>query len=807
MAWLNLPTVLGASTALWLLAYLVIRLLFQRGRLARDYHRDLAALGLLALLTVGFFWRLVFAQDTWMPAGGGDLASFLFPAYRFAAQSLRSGLLPLWNPYLNGGAPFVADIQMGLFYPINLAVFILAPQITYETMEFLSALHFFLAGAFMYLCLRGMDLPPPASRRPRLGRVPALFGSVAFMFSDLFVVHFGNYNLIAAAAWLPLVFLFYNKALASGRLSPSGWAGLFLGLAILAGHIQPVLYTVFFLTLFALYCGLIASLGPYRLRVLAQAAVALAVTLVVALGLAAVVLLPAYELAGLSVRSQIGYRDSIAYSLAPAQLIGMFMPSFFGRGAANYWGPWDRVEVGYLGVLPLILALWALASGRNRLTAFLGLAATFSLALSMGGYTVLYGWLFQFVPGFDKVRAPARFVYLFDFAVAILAALGLESLMRPLAKMIRARLRRATRYLALVFLLITLITVPLTYAVLLVSQDKDPVIFQRIAGATNGLAFFLAIFGSGVALFAARRFGWLRPAALGWLVVALAALELLSTGSGVDVTGDDPSQGFHHPQAVRFLRQDRSYYRIDSNTGAWDAWQPDTGLLNRIQEVWGAYNPMTLADYKAYWENMGSRSARLYDFLNVKYVIGHKNVPLDWNKFVPVFDGDPQVNVYLNTGALPRAFLVTESQVLPSRTAILSALRSPDFDPSRTVLLEKGRAIASRPLTSAIVDITDYSADRVDVATEGATESYLVISEVFYPGWQATVDGHGVEILRANYAFRAVYLPPGKHQVRFSFIPLTFRAGALISGLTMVALAVGLLRRGRSGFRGGTGAG
>ncbi|MDM8529487.1 hypothetical protein QUF58_14940, partial [Anaerolineales bacterium HSG24] len=104
----------------------------------------IAASGLLALLTVGFFWQILLTE-AWMPAGGGDLAPYLYPNYRFAAEHLKQGTLPLWNPHLYSGTPFAADIQSGLFYPINLLVFLLVPDLSYEWMEYLAVFHFWTA--------------------------------------------------------------------------------------------------------------------------------------------------------------------------------------------------------------------------------------------------------------------------------------------------------------------------------------------------------------------------------------------------------------------------------------------------------------------------------------------------------------------------------------------------------------------------------------------------------------------------------------------------------------------------------------
>ncbi|HUW12615.1 MAG TPA: hypothetical protein VM537_23005, partial [Anaerolineae bacterium] len=138
---------------LWMVAWMVLWQGHRSGRWTGRYHLDVASLGLLLLAALGFFWRIILGRS-WMPADGGDLASFLFPMYRFSAQSLRDGVLPLWNPHLYGGAPYVGDIQSGLTYPVNLLMFLLARPITFRTMEWLSILHIWFAGAGMYVLLR-----------------------------------------------------------------------------------------------------------------------------------------------------------------------------------------------------------------------------------------------------------------------------------------------------------------------------------------------------------------------------------------------------------------------------------------------------------------------------------------------------------------------------------------------------------------------------------------------------------------------------------------------------------------------------
>src|SRR4028118_641220 len=111
-------------------------------------HIDVAALGLLALLTGGFFWR-VLTESIFMPAGGGDLTSLYFPGYVYAAQQIKMGTLPLWNPHLFSGMPFAADMQMGLFYPLNWILYLFF-NVDYAQLEWLLILHYWLAACFTY---------------------------------------------------------------------------------------------------------------------------------------------------------------------------------------------------------------------------------------------------------------------------------------------------------------------------------------------------------------------------------------------------------------------------------------------------------------------------------------------------------------------------------------------------------------------------------------------------------------------------------------------------------------------------------
>jgi hypothetical protein len=451
------------------------------------------------------------------------------------------------------------------------------------------------------------------------------------------------------------------------------------------------------------------------------------------------------------------------------------------------------VEFGYVGVLTLVLAGLAVWLRRDHLTKFFLILGAVALLAAMGGYGIVHGWLYQLVPGLDMVRAPARMVYLLDFALAALAALGLDALMHPIPLRTRAAWRQVLRLLAVILLGLCLVVLPLGFAVLLYSSWGAAEGLPRLLSAMHSLILAAVFTAGSVALVRARSVRSVGRATLGVLCLGWLLVDLASLGAYSDLERNDPTLGFDHPGAVAFLQSDAEYYRIDTRTEVWDVWQPNLSLLYGVHDVWGIHNPLVLADYERYWEGLGSRSSRLYDFLNAKYIIGHKDVVLDWDKFTLAFDGDPLVDIYRNTRVLPRAFVVYASWSVNGHEDAFAAIHRDEFDPSAMVVVEQGRVLSAGGLPSSEAHIVEFGANSLTVHAEAIADGYLVLSEVFYPGWVATVDGASTRIERANYAFRAVYLPEGSHEVRLRYTPSTWRWGLLACALTWAALAGAVL--------------
>lgn len=747
--------------------------------------RDLGAVAILVVATAGFFWQILFTSDAWKPAGGGDLVSFLYPTYRFAAARLQLGDLPLWNPHLYGGAPFLADAQTGLFYPPNLILSALAPAFGYRAMEWLAVLHVLLAGLSAYFCLRFLEPGRPL-------RIPAaLVGALAFMFSDLFAVHFGNLNLIAVVAWLPLILLLFWRAVRLRRLSWALGAGVVLGISTLAGHLQMTLYTGLALVVAAGVAVVEARRGEAR-RGWAWPLLALAVTAGVGMGLSALILLPAAEYARLSPRAALPYQQAARFSLIPGLLGEMLVPALFNsREPSVYWGVWDRVAVGYLGILPVLLAGLGLLLCRGRRVRLFAVLALVAFLLALGGQSVFHGWAYRFVPGFGQLRAPARLVVVADLALAALAALALDRLLRPLDRRARLALGHAWRWLVWLLGLAAVAGGLWAYLVVFYAQDRDPAVFWRVSQSASGVIVALLLFGASLAWLAARRSGRLRRPVLAALAIGLVYVDLASVQAYTDVGTNPPTTGYDHLQAVAFLHGEPGLFRIDSRTDVADAWQPDLALLAGLYDVGGVDNPLVVADVDRYWEGTGGRSTRLYDLLGVRYVIASKDVVLDWSKFELAFDGDPAMNVYRNTTALPRAFVVHDAVVAAGHEDAWQRIHDSAFDPAAAVVIEGSEPLAGLRAAGgpAEVRVLRYETDRVELEVDNPAPGYLVLSDPFYPGWQALVDGQPAPLERADYAFRAVPVPAGSHQVTFVFRPLTWHLGLAITIATLVVLA------------------
>ncbi len=747
----------------------------------RFVKQDFLALLALLLLVLLFFWPVTFNLG-WIPRGGGDLVSLLWPNYSYAAQSLRAYRLPLWNHTLFSGIPFAADNQTSLFYPFNLLVFFLVPSLPYEAVEWLAVFHLWLAGASMYFLMRVLLPSPLLPSRPAPKALdwggpylPSLFSAIAFMFSDVFITHIGNLNLNAVSAWLPAVFAALYLSLERRSLGWAAGAGVLLGLSTLAGHAQMTFIIVIGLGVYAAW-RLMSEIKSAP-RALAHDLGLVIFMFAIAVGVSAITVVPSLEMAQHTDRTRFTYEAASSYSIPWAGLAGLFTPLVFGRGPVDFWGPWDRVELGYLGVLPLFFAGLAPFRDRRSMPAFMGLLAVFGLLVALGANFPLHRLLYSTIPGFAQMRVPSRYILLADFSLAVLGGFGVYYL----ADVSRRRLGLWSVILSV----IAVTTIVFGYRSAVGAAGAPHASALRWA-----MAVTVGLLTSGLALVAWRdKLSRAAP----MLAVVIVSLDLVGHGAWVEVDDADPTLGFQHPVAAAFLRAQPGPTRIDNAAGAWS---PSAAARYGLEDVNGTNHALLLARYQAYYWSVGARGTPLYNFLNAQFVVADKDRPPADNTFVPVYNEDPGVDIYLNTNAMPRVSLVYSATAVSTAEAAFAAIHAPGFDPASAVVVEGlgAPAPAAGPAQGeSNLYYLDYKPESFSVIAVNPAPAYLVFGEVWYPGWRAWVDGVEVPIFRANFAFRGLYLPtPGEHTVVMKFDPLSWKIGLGLTLLTWAGLAAWL---------------
>jgi hypothetical protein len=539
--------------------------------------------------------------------------------------------------------------------------------------------------------------------------------------------------------------------------------------------------------------------------------VALFASLLVGVALAGVQLLPSVELAGLSAR--MGGELSAAF--ARGELVGVADVVPGRRFWAQAAGTTGVVTVG---ALPF-LGVWLGAGdhARRGVWIFALIAAALSVLLVSGGW--LYE-LYHQTPFGRPFRRPIKFLQVYSFAQALLAGLALARL----EEWRRTDLARRSLWRS-----------PLWLAGLAATA--------ALAAAAPGRGgAWIAGMGLALAGFGAARSSAARRAALAALALLQAANLFFGVHSPDRRPVAQPEVFDRHAALLEALRRrsDGARTYLSNRFLTLPDLAMNQGTLRELRAV-VAYQPLAL---RRYGRLIGAAARDphprrifvgdfalapesrfdLMDLLGTRFYVVAKGEPLDafladaarapqasGFRRVPGselgLEGEPDVNVYERPGHFPRAFLVGGARSLPSDDAVLEALLAPGFDPRREVLLEgapgEGLALDLPPARAqGSARIRTDEAERVVVEIETAHEAVLLLTDAWYPGWQAWLGDRPVPVLRADYLFRAVRVPPGAHEIRFEFRPASLRWGIALSltgGLVWLALA--LLSRSGHGRR------
>jgi len=576
--------------------------------------RDLLAVVLLWTLVLAFFWRIALAGRA---LAGGDVFTYFYPYWAEATRAVRAGRLALWNPYLFLGAPFLANSQVGVFYPLNWPLWLLLPA--HRSVHLSIVLHLCLAALNAYLWGRASL---------RLGRVGAWTVGAIFALGGYLGAQMEHVNQLQGLAWLPLMWMlcdrnFVPKPKAQSPKSKAAFVGLatVIGLVFLAGHTQTAFISLVGLATYGLGPALWQGLRCREWRPTAQRAARLAAVAGFGVTLAAVQLVPTWELSRHSVRAGgLPFNERVSFSLSPFYLAQALLPGFTEPV------PPEHIEhVAYIGIAGLALATVGIHArarrqpGDQSTNLPIYLLTILGLFLSLGLYNPIYLLLARFVPGFAHFRVPARWLALTATGAAALAGWGADALIYR---------RGRVGWRGLILLAVALVVLVGWAVVGVHIGEGGRVGWPTVAGWAVGMVLALGL------LLAATRVP--RLAAVGLLV--LSVVELFAAGLVL------PYSRATAPQAFTSLRPAIAHLlaaggRVGEPPARFISMSDITFDPGDLPEIEVIYGPQLSAD-------------ALYD-----YVIAakHKEV-LSPN--LPLAFGVPAVDGY-DGGVLPLARYVT----------------------------------------------------------------------------------------------------------------------------------------------------
>lgn len=749
----------------------------------------LVAVVIIVSLGLIFFNQIVIKGEI---LTGGDVLAGAAIFEDYANEQMAAGHLPLWNPYIFCGMPFFESMTWSAFvYPSYWikSVLEMIPGVELPRLFFLFA-HYLLAGLGMFFYLRSRTV----------GHGGAVVGAAAFMLTPHLVglATIGHGGKVLASAYIPLILMSAERLLDSGRRRWLAALALLGGLQFLARHVQVSYYTWLAAGVLLIHHVATRRRDGQSWGTLGARTGMLVSAGVLAAGLAAMLLLPLHEYSAYSTRvaeaGGMGFGQATMWSVHPKELLTFLVPSLFGLADRTYWGPMPFQQISqYAGYVVLCLAAIGAVTERSRKTRFLVALLVLGVVLSFGKYIgPVFRLLYFALPGFSRFRVPALFLLLVQFALAALAGHGASRLLGETGKRGRSWLPwalAAAAVGAVVGLAVMGARGSLLHGALQALMAKHPGVqagvlreaasqAMRLASRDAGILLaFAAATAVGIFVVGTRRLAtWISALLLLGLVVwdvATVDLRFLRPETMLPL-------GSYYPEtpAVRFLKTVPRPFRVAplGREAASNAW-----MYHRIESVSG-YHPAKLAVMDDLLDQVGIGNLKLLAMLNVKYVVGPPT--LDHPAFAEVAPG-----VHEFMGALPRAFAVGEVKELDDPSRALAEYDAVSFDPARyaTVLGSLPGPVESAD--GAVIEVVSCRPNEVEVIAQVERPCLLVFSEVYYPpGWKAFVDGIETEIYRTNYAFRSVYLEPGRHRVVLAHVATKLRAGLVLSLLTGVAI-------------------
>ena len=734
-------------------------------RLRRPPADAIAVLALIALWLF-FFWRLftpIEGDQASLKQGDFSGQFVAFADYQYAR--LTQGEVPLWNPYNNGGLPFIADTQAAVFYPPRLATIALASLSggwSYHALELEMTGHVLAYTLMLYAFVRRLTL---GWRGSVLGTwVAAVVGGYGGFLSGYPPLQLA---LLEAGIWLPLAVLGILEATRAPR---PRWVwlvltGLALGLSWMAGHPQ----TSYFLTLLLVaYFGYSVYARRWRWTMFLLGT---ALFGAIALGLAAVQLLPGFEYLAHTARVDLTYEAK--GNGFPIQDIAQFV----FPGVVSVFSP---LYIGFAGLVLALVASWR----RLPQSRFWGAVALVALLWSLGANGPLYPLLYNLLPGLRFFRGQERAAYLVANSLAILAGLGAAQLASATVPD-QAEARRLRAVLNRVFFIVLVLGL-LVFVAWLGSPDAYGQIISKVtfAALMVGLTTLLLPCLATVP----------RPGLAHALLPILIVFQLFTVTMDADSNYDPvpPSQqlSMTPPPLVAQAIEDAVIadtdllYRVDGFRGLTDNY----GSLYGVADIHGISPLFLQGPYAIIEGDMPDPVA--WELFAVRYVF------TDWGE-LPVpseivgtgIDRWGGINLHRLQDQRPFAQVMFDYAIV-SDDAVFDALRMGNYDLRQTIVMGQEPGIERSDSASDSAVVSQFEPERITVQASATEPGILSIALPYYPGWYAAIDGQPTEVLKAYGALSAVVLPEGEHTVQLTYNPLSYRIGVLLSLFTWAGCGI-----------------
>jgi hypothetical protein len=678
-----------------------------------------------------------------------DIVAMFYPFRALLGRAGAEHTVPLWNPHIMSGAPFQANAQSAVFAPLN-ALYYVLPLKAAWTM--ILVLRLFLAGMFMTLFVRSIGASPAG----------AILSGILFALCG-FTVQWQGMSNGDSCIWLPLMCYAVHRL----YLNPNGrtiaLAALVFPMPLFSGHPETAAHSTMVACAFAAFLWL-GGKGPTPKRF----GGAFILAGVLAVGIAAVQLLPTVEWLG-----QLGLRVE-----APEPVLDRHQgQGFFSRditrnpSSAGVWIPEGSAYVGMVGLLAASLAVFYRP---RRYVVFLVGIAVIAVAVAFGVQPIR--WIVVHLP-IIKAMKNGRLTLVADFALAALAGLGISTMprMRP----------RMLAWLGASFLVLCF------------------GIFEVYRGTLTSVEFSRGPLASLIFLAAALIVLVSRnPTA----ICMLAAFEMLTFSYGYlrfaparDVFPSAPLIDFIRAQDTPTpFRVAKDRVPIPHDAGMIYGFEAADGYdltTERTRTFTGDLIEKREDGVMFLAENILAAPDRRFDMLNVKYLmVSQPGSQFDLlsasDRFASVFS-QGLTAVFENKKVLPRFFGVPISgiEVIAEPDAQLARIKQAAFDPQRSVVVDQTppdtAAAADGPLRLR-AEAVERGINGYKVQLESNQAAVLVISQMYYPGWRATIDGSDVRVFPVDIALTGIVIPSGTHELRLSFQPASFRIGALISFVALL---------------------